>query len=95
MNKGKLKNMENDHFDEFFGLLSNLIKLCSDNFSKEKISSNDCVFSEELMKFDSGFILCKTSENVRLIQNYINVKKVSESKQSAAERLLSGYLLIC
>lgn len=33
--RGKVKNMENQYFDEYFNLLSSLIKICQDKFQSD------------------------------------------------------------
>jgi len=35
--KGKIRNLENEFYDEYFSLLSSLIKICQDHFSNEEI----------------------------------------------------------
>lgn len=64
--------MENESFDEYFGLLSSLIKICQQNFSTGKIldeddaSSKDCFFNEKHGKFDSERILAFSVEIIKL-----------------------------
>lgn len=70
--KGRLRNMENEFFDEYFGLLSSLIKICQHDFSTEKIldeddaSNKDGFFNEKHGKFDSERILAFSVEIIKL-----------------------------
>jgi len=45
--------------------------------------------------FDGVLILRKGIENIDHILEVINTKQLSESRQSSAERLMGGYLLLC
>ena len=93
--KGKLRNMEEEFFDEYFSLLSSLIKISKDSFNVENATSeaffdpiSNTFFTESIMKFcieiitTSYFILS-------------GKKSLSDSKQSSTERLLCGYMQLC
>ena len=93
--KGKLRNMEEEFFDEYFSLLSSLIKISKDSFNVEDAtsdnffdSSSNTFFTESIMEFcieiitTSYFILS-------------GKKQLSDSKQSSTERLLCGYMQLC
>lgn len=107
--RGKVRNMENQFFDEYFNLLSSLIKLCKDEFSSgaepleqepapDRKGDGSRFFCEKTGVFDSARILAFCIDiikmNHRVLSGLVD-KKLTESKQSAAERLLCGYLQLC
>ena len=53
---GKLRNMEEEFFDEYFSLLSSLIKISKDSFSIEDTSS-DGFFDETSNTFRTEIIM--------------------------------------
>lgn len=105
--KGRLRNMENEYFEEYFNLISSLIKLCQSSFSLEGFEIDDNsssirnVFDAASKQFDAPKILAFSIDIVRFHHQVLSQqsagseKKLSGSKQSSAERLLSGYLLLC
>ena len=92
---GKLRNMEEEFFDEYFSLLSSLIKISKDSFSiNEQRSedfydiSTDTFNTEAIMNFCMDII-------TKSYQILSGKKQLSESKQSSTERLLCGYMQLC
>jgi len=78
--KGKLRNMENEYFEEYFGLLSSLIKISKDLFfveiqesheakdqlEKEQTAEKKEFFDDKVGKFHSSEILSFCVEIVKL-----------------------------
>ena len=53
---GKLRNMEEEFYEEYFSLLSSLIKISKDSFSIEDLSKDD-FFDEESKTFRTETIM--------------------------------------
>jgi len=101
--QGKFRNMEYEFFDEYFSLVSALIKICRRSFSVSgeagQASGGDRHFFDEgSQKFNTKDILIFCIDiiktNYSILSGLIQPqdKKLSDSKQSSAERLLCGYM---
>lgn len=104
--QGKFRNLEYEFFDEYFSLMSALIRICRGSFfvsekSPLEAGSDRRFFLEDSQKFDTRRILAfcidiiKTNYSILSGQIQPQDKRLSESKQSSAERLLCGYMQLC
>ena len=104
--QGKFRNMENEFFDEYFSLMSALIKICRGSFTvseegPQESGSERHFFDEGSQKFDTkrilSFCIGIIKTNYSILSGLIQPqdKKLSDSRQSSAERLLCGYMQLC
>lgn len=93
--RGRLKNLENEFYDEYFSLLSVMIKLCQGSFDVSEGHESDLLLNDD-RKFNSWKILKLSIETIQNIHNILSSsRKMTDARQSSAERLLCGYLLLC
>jgi len=74
MNKGKFRNLEGEYYEEYFNLLSSLIRICKNEFCDfsqvsqlgEGVKEEEKYFNEENKKFDANKILIYCINQIKI-----------------------------
>lgn len=107
--KGKLRNMENEFFEEYFGLLSSLIKISKDYFfidnqltsgvieplEKEQAAEQREFFDEKVNKFLSSDILAFCIEIVKLNHYILSGLILQNDRKLSESKQSSTERLLC